>query len=127
MQKKWAISWLFPAAMILLLHTLVPHSHDFITSHEETTTCEHHQHNFWEFVEHLLEQNCGENHLEHYQISIENDIDFDNYNSLILNQLPRFTTNNHLLLIKKTFPKTNYNFKNPFLLKYLTFRGPPFL
>ncbi|MFK7947507.1 MAG: hypothetical protein AB8G11_07960 [Saprospiraceae bacterium] len=126
MKRKWAISWLFPAIMILLLHTLVPHSHDFISSQNESTTCEHHQHGFWEFVEHLLEQDCGENHLEYYQITFEKEVDVDN-NSLIINILPQFTTNNHLLLIKKTFPTTDYNLKNPFLLQNLTYRGPPFV
>ena len=122
MRQKIALSWVFPAAMILLLHTLVPHSHDFI-SHSEPQTCNHHEHDLWEFVEHLLHQDCGQNHLEHYQISFENDLD----NSLVLNQLPQFKTNNHLLLIKKTFPTTDYNFKNPFLLQNLTYRGPPYV
>lgn len=127
MQKKWAISWLFAATIILLLHTLVPHSHDFTTSQPEPTTCEHHQHGFWEFVEHLLDQNCGEDHLEHYQVSLKKDLDIDNDNSLITNILPQFTTQNQLLLINKIFPKTDYYFKKSFLLKSLTFRGPPFV
>lgn len=124
MRQKIAISWLFPAAIILLLHTLIPHSHDFITSHKHQS-CEHHKHNFWEFVEHLLEQNCGENYLEFYQITFETG--FDNDNSLISNQLPQFKTANHFLLIKKPFPTTDYNLKNPCLLKNLTYRGPPFV
>jgi len=124
MRQKIALSWVFPAAIILLLHTLIPHSHDFI-SHDEHQTCEHHQHNFWEFVEHLLEQNCGENHLEHYQTAFENDLDNDN--SLISNQLPQFKISNDLVLIKKPFPATDYNLKNPCLLKNLTYRGPPFV
>lgn len=123
MRQKIALSWLLPAAMILLLHTLVPHSHDFITHHEQQT-CEHHEHNFWEFVEHLLHQDCGENHLEYYQISFENDLETDN-NALTISQLPAFSVTDKLLS-KITFPTTDFNFKNPFLSKNLSLRGPPF-
>lgn len=125
MRQKIALSWLIPTAMILLMHTLVPHSHDFI-SHHKQQTCEHQHHGFWEFVEHLLHQNCDENHLEYCQIVIKNDLEIDNSNLLIISQLPTFLINDYLSLLKITFPLTDFNLKNPFLLKSLSLRGPPF-
>ena len=123
MRQKIALSWLIPAAMILLLHTLIPHSHDFL-AHHEAQTCTHHEHSFWEFVEHLLHQDCGENHLEYYQITFEEDIDFDNL--FISHDLPHFLIFDKKIITQQYISLTDFSFKNPFLLLSLTLRGPPY-
>ena len=123
MQRHIALSWIFPAAMILLLHTLVPHSHDFV-SKSKYQSCEHQQHHVWEFVEHLLEQNSGENHLESFQVELENNLELDN-TSLFSNQSFPFLPTEISLLTRIGFPKTNDILLSLSFNNAHSYRGPP--
>lgn len=123
MQRHIALSWIFPAAMILLLHTLVPHSHDFIST-DSYQSCNHQEHRVWEFVEHLLEQNSGENHLESFQVELENKLELENI-SLYSIIIPQFSTKEITLLKKVGIVKPNDILINPFFSNSLSYRGPP--
>lgn len=122
MQRAIALIWILPAAMILLLHTLIPHSHDFI-SQDNRHNCHHQQHHVWEFVEHLLEQNSGENHLESYQVELENDLYLDN-SSLFAVSFSSFSerTTSFRAII---FPENDDFLRNTFFSNSLSYRGPP--
>lgn len=123
MQRAIALSWILPAAMILLLHTLIPHSHDFISQNNQHN-CHHQQHHVWEFVEHLLEQSSGENHLESYQVETENDFDVDN-SSLFVVTFSSFSTKRITSFRTVIFPKNDDILRNTFFSNSLSYRGPP--
>jgi hypothetical protein len=131
MQSKSVIRWIVPAVIILLLHTLVPHSHDWMNSENSaaTTTCEHKSHGIWEFFAHLLTQDCSIEHLENYHVA---NVDANKkgfyFNTIfITNNLPHF----YPLVISKTtqkiIPQDDFIFPKNRLFTEISFRGPPSL
>lgn len=129
MQKKWAIRWVLPAVMILLLHTFVPHGHGWmnVEMNVEQTTCQHQHHGVWEFFEHLLTQDCGIEHLENYQVS---DVD-SNKKSHLFNAIFSSNNFNYFYLldfsknINKIIPSNDFIFSENRFITEISFRGPP--
>ena len=131
MQKKWAIRWILPAVMILLLHTFVPHSHGSVIEDKNTTqtTCEHQSHGVWEFFEHLLTEDCGIEHLESYQTA-NLDIEKSNTNLNIIfitNNLRHFYPLETSKIINKIIPQNDFIFSENRFTTDISFRGPPTL
>jgi hypothetical protein len=131
MEKKSAIRWLLPAMIILLLHTLVPHSHGWTSAQNDTqqTTCEHKNHGVWEFFEHLLTQDCGVEHLENYQVS---KVDFNKQNIdfnavFITNNFSHFYPLVTSKIIHKIIPSNDFVFSENQIFTEISFRGPPSL
>lgn len=129
MQKKSAIRWLLPAVVILLLHTLVPHSHGWMQTQKSTqqTTCEHQHHGVWEFFEHLLTQDCGVEHLENYQVSnIDSNKEINGFNPiLIANNFNHFYPLDISKSINKIIPSNDFIFSKNRFITEISFRGPP--
>lgn len=133
MSKKWAISWLIPAVCILLLHTLVPHSHENLWSaaNDIEHSCSHKQHGILEFFQHLVTQDVGTEHLEHFQNSIKKQ-DFNK--KVVLEDTAStlfFNINNNTIIDfidNCNFNKFNEipNFLISTFFKNSPFRGPPF-
>ena len=131
MQKKSAISWLLPAVIILLLHTLLPNMEHYVSHEKEhsSTACHHESHGVWEFFEHLLSQDCGFETLENYQVS---KVDFDKQN-IDFNTI--FITNNFSFfyplttskIIHKIIPFDDFFFSENRFINDISFRGPPSL
>lgn len=131
MQKKSAIRWLLPAVIILLLHTLVPNfgHHTHHEAEHSSTTCQHERHGVWEFIEHLLSQDCGFETLENYHVS---NVDFDKQN-IDFNII--FFTNNFSFFYPLTSSKINHKiipfddfvFSENQIFNDISFRGPPSL
>jgi hypothetical protein len=129
MNKKWAISWLIPAVCILLLHTLIPHVHNYTlqNNNNQHSNCQHKKHGVWEFLEHLATQDVGSEHLENYQNSIKKQvfnkkIAFANTTSTLFININNHTiinfTNNCSFNNSYLFPKNSF-------LKTFSLRGPP--
>jgi hypothetical protein len=133
MQKKWAIRWLLPAVIILLLHTLVSHSHSWTNNENKgvQTTCEHHHHHHgvWDFFEHLLTHDCSVEHLENYPI-VNLDFNKKNFPSntiFFINNSSPFYPFLMDKTIQKIIPQNDFIFpKNRFFTE-ISFRGPPTL
>ncbi len=131
MVKRNAIYWLIPTVIILLLHTLVPHTHHVTTEIKKNTaiTCHHGQHDIWEFFEHLLLQDGGYEHLENYQVS---KVGFDkqdfNFSTLfITNNFSFFYPLTTSKTIHKIIPFNDFIFPKNRFINDISFRGPPIL
>ncbi|NJN77685.1 MAG: hypothetical protein HC803_04605 [Saprospiraceae bacterium] len=129
MQKRSALRWILPAVIILLLHTLVPHSHGWMNTEIKAaqTTCNHHHHGVWEFFTHLLTQDFGVEHLENYQVA---DVDFQKKNLdfniiFITNNLSHFHPLEISKIINKIIPQNDFFFPKNRLFTEISFRGPP--
>ncbi|NNF35636.1 MAG: hypothetical protein HKN68_16130 [Saprospiraceae bacterium] len=71
------LSSIYTAAVIFLLHTFIPHSHNLESFEDPEISCEKNDRCLMEFLGVILEHDFGIDHLEHFQIQDNHQIDFE--------------------------------------------------